>query len=477
MEGFGSFGLSDKSSAVRKKRSNASRRLRNDSLLPSDYHDVSPLSSTPPSDNVSKVSSDENNEYGSVSRKKELNLNQCTARASSVNIGEAESGQNMIKNEDGGFGESDEASNNGSFRGSNEHIHSGVESKRHSEGVLAPADWKGKSKMEPGVGSSATKASRISDAGRLQPKFIGQDISDDKCTFTSEKGSGLRGLPWKDFSKYGLNVGKANSSRSRMPEENISTNQVDKYEPIRKSKRISKRCVLDEDDDDEIKYLEKLRTPKATVDYGVEYEDDEEGGSRKQRKISRVLKSNVDGRYDVNVKDHLSSRSGKDGKRSRSERVFEDTDYVEDEDPISDVTTRQRALQTGKDVSSSFGASLIEFPNGLPPAPPRKQKEILSEVEQQLKRAEALQRRRMQVEKAARESEAEAIRKILGQDSSRKKREDKMKKRQEELAQEKAANYMVLASDSVRWVIGPSGTVVTFPNEIGLPTLFSKPCS
>ena len=147
MEGFGSFGLSDKSSAVRKKRSNASRRLRNDSLLPSDYHDVSPLSSTPPSDNVSKVSSDENNEYGSVSRKKELNLNQCTARASSVNIGEAESGQNMIKNEDGGFGESDEASNNGSFRGSNEHIHSGVESKRHSEGVLAPADWKGKSKV------------------------------------------------------------------------------------------------------------------------------------------------------------------------------------------------------------------------------------------------------------------------------------------------------------------------------------------
>lgn len=33
------------------------------------------------------------------------------------------------------------------------------------------------------------------------------------------------------------------------------------------------------------------------------------------------------------------------------------------------------------------------------------QKEKLSEVEQQLKRAEALQRRRMQVEKAARESE------------------------------------------------------------------------
>lgn len=32
-------------------------------------------------------------------------------------------------------------------------------------------------------------------------------------------------------------------------------------------------------------------------------------------------------------------------------------------------------------------------------------------------------------------NQAEAIRKILGQDSNRKKREEKMKKRQEELAQ------------------------------------------
>uniref|UniRef100_A0A7N2LPL3 Uncharacterized protein n=1 Tax=Quercus lobata TaxID=97700 RepID=A0A7N2LPL3_QUELO len=245
-----------------------------------------------------------------------------------------------------------------------------------------------------------------------------KDISDDKFSFTSEL---------------------TRASRSRMPEENISTNQVDKYEPIRKSKQISKRRMLDEDDDDEIKYLEKLKTPKATVDYGVEYEDDEEGGSRKQWKISRVLKSSVDGsragsrprqapnyvgppldgRYDVNVKDHLLSRSGKDGKKSLSGRVFEDIDYVEDEDPISDgeintnkkkpkkesldllgdnkkemtVTTRQQALQTGKDVSSSFVASLIEFPSGLPPAPPMKQKEKISEVEQQLKRVEALQRR------------------------------------------------------------------------------------
>jgi hypothetical protein len=43
--------------------------------------------------------------------------------------------------------------------------------------------------------------------------------------------------------------------------------------------------------------------------------------------------------------------------------------------------------------------------------------------------------------------------------------------------QEKAANAMVLSSDHVRWVMGPSGTTVTFPDEMGLPSIFdSKPC-
>ena len=43
--------------------------------------------------------------------------------------------------------------------------------------------------------------------------------------------------------------------------------------------------------------------------------------------------------------------------------------------------------------------------------------------------------------------------------------------------QEKATNSMILASDSVRWLMGPSGTVVTFPNEVALPSIFDpKPC-
>ncbi|GLT61140.1 hypothetical protein SLA2020_338650 [Shorea laevis] len=153
-----------------------------------------------------------------------------------------------------------------------------------------------------------------------------QENSDDNHSFTSDKENGSRGVPWKDFSKYGFNVGKAVSSRSGMPEENISINQADNMSLFAKANR-SPRYVLDEalgheDDDEELishqdqGYLEKLKISKATIHYSVEEEDDEEGGSRKQRKISRVLTSNVDGRYDVNMEGHLSSRSSKEGKKS-----------------------------------------------------------------------------------------------------------------------------------------------------------------
>lgn len=83
-------------------------------------------------------------------------------------------------------------------------------------------------------------------------------------------------------------------------------------------------------------------------------------------------------------------------KKSRSVRAFTDTEYVEEEQLVSDgepetkkkkkqrkelvddlgdgkremaITTRQRALQSVKRISSNSGASVVEFPNGLPPAP------------------------------------------------------------------------------------------------------------
>ncbi|KAI4349747.1 hypothetical protein L6164_010306 [Bauhinia variegata] len=541
MEDLGGTRFGGLSNAVRRKRSQTSRRPRPDSQPVSEGHDLSPWSSTPPSDDTDKGSSDENGGCDINSKRKELNLNQCVSQVSHANAAEDKKCHKKSK-KDVGF-----------------HVFYNNESgqvglhKRSSEGVLAPANWKCSSKLEvgsesesrsaevyggrnskdptlgqsgfPGDGlgnenrvkkvklkvcgvtrtiqanssssgasgsGSTAKSSRSSDSSRPRQKQQGN--SDDNSS-PSDKRSGLQGVPWKDFSRGGFDLVKEDSSMGKMPGNSTSAKRGDNSEPVRKSKRVPKRLVVDrefggdDDDDDEIRYLEKLKTSKVST----MYRNDEEL-IKKHQKLSSVS----------NMESSGSSRSGKDGKnKSRSDKMFEDTEYEEEEESGSDgeledkkkkkqkkesvdvlmdgkreitLTTRQRALQSSKDASAS-GASLIEFPNGLPPAPPRKQKEKLTEVEQQLKKAEAAQRRRMQVENAARESEAEAIRKILGQDSSRKKREVKIKKRQEELAQEKAANARMLASNTIRYVMGPAGTVVTFPEEMGLPSIFNSKTS
>ncbi|KAI3911761.1 hypothetical protein MKX01_029522 [Papaver californicum] len=538
MEGFGVPGFDNVAHAVRKKRSSASRRPR-------------PDSSTPPSDNISKVSSDENNGYDANFRRKEFNLNTLSSRVPSVNKAEGETSYKRLKKDGGSFGEVDGYYKNGSSKGSSEHVRSKSDLKRCSEGVLAPANWKSKGKVEEysqsqsdklenvmvngnnderrpsdGIGNEnklrkvklkvggvtrtlhakssadgaaggepSMKLSCSLEAPHPRPKLILQDNSDDDESPRSPKGTGLQGVRWKDFSCEGFGQVKEESSKKKMLEE----------ERVRKTKRAPRCRVLDGDfddgeEDEEIRYLEKLRMSKASMDSAADCDDDVKEGSKKHRKISRVSKIRmVNEDYKDDAED-ASSRSGK--KKSRSDRGSDDAENVEelvsDEDPNvkrkklkkdsadlvmegkkeMTLTTRQRALQSGKDISSAAGTSLIEFPNGLPPAPPRKNKEKLSEVEQQLKKAEAAQRRRLQVEKAARESEAEAIRKILGQDSSRKKREDKLKKRRDEIAQEKADNAITLPPNTIRWTSTPAGTTVTFSQETGLPSLFrSKPIS
>lgn len=78
------------------------------------------------------------------------------------------------------------------------------------------------------------------------------------------------------------------------------------------------------------------------------------------------------------------------------------------------------------------------------------------------------------MEKAARESETAAIRKILGLDADKKKAE----KEKAQAEKVKAANHQKLEGNTVRWTYGPNGTVVTFPENVDLPSiLHSKPCS
>lgn len=498
MEDIGGSRFDGLGIAVRKKRSRSSRRPRPEPHLFCENHDPSSLLSILIADDTGKVSSDDN-DGDANSKGKMFNLNQCMSRGPSTSKDDDDNVYKKIKEDEGGsdaphtIGSVGDGTDygptvargclglNGDGIGNENKL---KKVKLRVGGVTRTIQTKSTSNGVLNNGISA-KTARSLDP-RARQKLILQDAADHPLL---EQKSGLTGIPSKDFPRGRLSLGK-------MFTKNGIEKPGEKSDPVRKSKRVPKRRVLDEafdedEDDDELRYLEKMRIPKVAGhrDFDVE-------STKKQRNLLRVSKG---GKYEI--LDEVG-HSSKDGKRYRSDRGSEDTDY-EEEEMLSDgepeakkrkqrkdsfdspleskreitLTTRQRALLSSKDASNS-GASQIEFPNGLPPPPPRKQKEKLTEVEQQVKKAEAAQRRRMQNEKAARESEAEAIRKILGQDSSRKKREDKMKKRQEELAQEKAVNAQMLASNTIRWLMGPTGTVITFPHEMGLPKIFDpKPSS
>lgn len=480
---------------VRKKRSLMVRRPRPENPFFHEGRDQSPL--TPVSDDFGRVSSDENTDDANAGRKM-FNLNHCMSRGSASRV---DGDYSFKKSKDGGSsllysngdpGDDTYAQHGSSLRQPGT-IQDGIGNdsklkkvKLKVGGVTRTIQTKTDSHGTYG-GSLSTTNARALDGSLARQKLTSQDTS-GKDTLL-EKKSGLQGV-MSSSPKGSFAAGKGDTGKT--PMTNAFEKGGDKSDPTRKSKRVPKRRVsewFDEDEnDDEIRYLEKLKSSKISG-----HKDFEEELTNK-RSLSRASKVS---KYE---KDENVGRSRKDGRR-KSEQGSEDTAY-EVEEFLSDgepegkkkqkqrkessdssidtmrgemtLTTRQRALLSSKDSS----ASQIEFPNGLPPAPPRKQKEKLTDVEQQLKKAEAAQKRRMQNEKAARESEAEAIRKILGQDSNRKKREDKMKKRQEELAQEKAAKEQMLAKSTVRVVMGPTGTVVTFPEDMGLPQIFdSKPSS
>lgn len=506
-------------SSARRKRTQTSRRPKPESQPLPEGRNKSTLLLKKRPDDKAKKSSDENSGYGGSSKRKVFNLNQCASKDSSVSKDEREHARKKLKKDNGsstlfkngrlkvhneqGGGLKVDKEKGGGLKVDNHH-NGGVAPSRNSGslgdakesklkkvklkvgGVTRTIQAKPTSHATSGNGSSK-KSAQTSDAPRPRPKLILQDDSDEDNSPPPDKKLSLQRTPWKDFSNEDDNHCKEDFSSGQMSGRNGSRKQAEKSDRVRKSKRMPKKRDLngefDDDDDDEIRYLEKLRTSKVAAGF----KDAGEESVIKQRSLSRDLKSG-------NVKDFGPSKSGKDGKKAKLERGSPDTDYEEEEEVMSEgepegkkkklakdvtdspaegrkeiaLTTRQRALLSGKDASSVS----IEFPNGLPPPPPRKQKEKLTEVEQQLKKAEAAERRRLQNEKAARESEAEAIRKILGQDSSRKKREDKIKKRQEELAEERAANARTLPPNTIRCVMGPTGTTVTFSEDMGLPRIF-----
>ncbi|MCO5587658.1 hypothetical protein L7F22_041609 [Adiantum nelumboides] len=246
---------------------------------------------------------------------------------------------------------------------------------------------------------------------------------------------------------------------------------------VRKSSRVPKKRVFDGDDDVEVE-------PKRKRKKKVEVDSDEE--------LYRIEEDELDHGFAEEEEMEIANDSKLKFTKRRRKSLETDMPGIEDRKSISSVvkmgvvvdsrggvplTARQRALQSSKEGLADVGSNVIEFPEGLTHSAPKKQKEVLSAAERQLKKEEAAQKRRQQVEKAAKEIQAVAIQKILCQDSQRKKREGKLQKQREEMEQEKKAASMVPASNSIRWVLGPNGTVVSFSQDLELPNIFSGPLS
>lgn len=375
-------------------------------------------------------------------------------------------------------------------------------------------------------GSSVfAKPPNASEGRRRRQRLILQEDSDNEDDFPVSVE--IRELPkrkpqvnmWASIAKMDIHPAKEDQKGDLVDEVTPGkqvklTNNVAANQPVRKSSRIPKKRVLDgaynmDDDAERALQNKSSRTTKKCVRNG-EYDEDEECETL-QRRSSRIPKKrmlDVEYEEDVQVQQHKRRRkrskyqtdsehlyyedaeeaaawrdkdTGKtdvdlEGMKNRSEKEQEVGNSIVEDDKEVPLTARQRTMQSCKDAGSEVGANLIEFPGGLPQTTRRKRKEILSEVEQQLKKTEAAQKRKLQLEKAANAAQAEAIKKILGKDSSKKKRADKLQKQRDAMAQRKVASDMSLASNGVRWVMGPSGTVVTFSENTGLPSIFNNPC-
>lgn len=323
-----------------------------------------------------------------------------------------------------------------------------------------------------------TKSSWSSDASRPPQKLILQEKRESSYSSHPDKGKNFQGVQMKEFSRSVSGFGKESSLQEKLSGDSASFNETNNCQPVRKSKRVPKSRFLDigysdDEQDEEMRYLGRLGASKIAKG-----------------------KQNDSGMHFDNLEDCGSPRLDRDRNKLSSDNEYEDNDYVEEEhtsDFEPDLKTKKSRkgaldIEGGKKVtlitcnraihSSTDVLPDLDYPDGLPLVPPKKKKAKLSELEQQLKKAEVAQRRKIQMENAAKEAEAGAIRKILGQDSARKKREDKMKQQRGEIAQRKTESYASLASNTVRWVMSPTGTVVTFSEDVGLPNIFNwVPCS
>ncbi|CAM6005830.1 unnamed protein product, partial [Sphagnum balticum] len=249
---------------------------------------------------------------------------------------------------------------------------------------------------------------------------------------------------------------------------------------VRKSSRIPKRRVLDGDEEESedanltqrplsLRFHDSCTCLYSEGVRRVEEEIEQEEGQQPEEEDSEDEDLTEKASGLISDDEHRKTWKKKMMKKLLGEQREQNTGTA--------LTARQRSMQSSKEADGDAVLSLIEFPGGLASPLGRKGKGKLSEAERQVKRADAARRRKQQVEKAAIEIQATAIQKILGQDSTRKRREDRLQKRRQEIEQEKKMAELVPATNTIRWSLGPSGTVVSFAEDVGLPNLFNTgPC-
>ncbi|XP_058757748.1 uncharacterized protein LOC131631001 [Vicia villosa] len=252
---------------------------------------------------------------------------------------------------------------------------------------------------------------------------------------------------------------KFSRTESYFAAENHSHKRKLTGQHARKSKPVTERCALgvgfsdEEGEDAELQFLEKINSSKRSAS---RYKDNQGGTTLRGICKDALEKKHRDQDY-VEEVPTSSDESILEGKKPKRESV----DLVVRRNQ-STRSNRNCSVDSFNDMLPGPVASIIDISD---------KKAKLSE-EQLIKKTEAAKRRKIQAEKAAKEAEEAAIKKILGQDSAKKKKEDKMNKRRDDLAKEKSSKPFHLASQTVRWTMGPNGTVVTFSEDMGLPSIF-----
>ncbi|KAL3689446.1 hypothetical protein R1sor_015755 [Riccia sorocarpa] len=238
---------------------------------------------------------------------------------------------------------------------------------------------------------------------------------------------------------------------------------------VRKSSRIPKKKVLEDYADDISDERMDLAEQENTFSENVTTRSPEEDED--------VVKDADPSDKDASVSDDMSDENDEEEDRppKAKRRKSQGTSTFIEKSKNPPLTARQRTMQLGKDGDAEVGPSLIEFPTGLSHTTGgRRGREKLTEEERQVKKAEAARRRKQLVEKAAKESQANAIQKILGQDSSRKKKEDRLQKQRQVIEQGKKDAALEPAVNSIRVTLRPEGTFVSFSEDIDLPQIFSS---